>query len=153
MVLLLLWACASSHAPNTDPCEPGDAPTLEIGKGVLSYTPMESDYGLIELVHGPQGGFHLALTLRATFLDDSGPAIGHITGSIDGEILADIFPYLNFRCDELLEAEEAWGALLAYDALPEDLDGKETLIHATVTDAAGTLLTASTTAIIFDPSL
>lgn len=157
MLLFLLWACAPSEdtatPSNTDPCEPGDAPTLEIGKGELSYTPMESDDGLIELVHGPQGGFHLALSLQATFLDDSGPAVGHITGSIDGEILADISPYLNFRCDGPQGVEVAWGALLVYDAQPTDLDGKETIITATVTDAAGTTLTATTTAIIFDPNL
>lgn len=142
--MLLLLACAPVEP---DPCEPSASPTLEIGEGTSDYSPMGAE---IPLYHGPQGGYHLVLSFRATNLDDSGPAEGHLVGTVGGLPLADVVRFLNFRCDPTNGAEEAWGALLTYDALPEELDGQKTTIAATVTDASGTVATASVVVTIMD---
>lgn len=156
MILFWMLACATSDADvgkGNDPCEPGDTPTLEIGKGDLSFTPMSENEGEIDLVHGPQGGFHVVIALRATFLDTSESAIGHLTGTLNGEVIADEYPYLVFRCNGPEGAEESWGALLVYDATPEELNGQETTINATVTDSGGREISATTNAFIIDPLL
>lgn len=155
MMLLWLLACAPEEEEvlTQDPCAPGEPATLEIGKGERSYAPMESDDGVVQLVHGPQGGFHVVISLRATYLDDSRPVVVHMTGEVEGEKVADVMSYLTFRCNGTDRVLEAWGALLLFDATPEELDGRELLISATAMDAVGTVVTASTTALIIDPNL
>ena len=146
MVLLWLLACAAA-VDSDDPCEPGAPPTLEIGTGTFSFSPLGEE---IELEDGPQGGYHLILSFRATFLDDTAPSVGHLVGAVDGLPLADAVHYLNFRCQPEDGAEEAWGSLLSYDADPQDLVNRETTISVEITDARGTVATATTVVTIVD---
>src|SRR5690606_16727858 len=60
----------STGEPEPPPpaCLPGDeTPTLELGNGEAGF--MDSD--AVTLVYGPQGGYHIVLGLRATYLDAS----------------------------------------------------------------------------------
>lgn len=101
MVLLWFLACAASEAEDSadeSRCEPGPQPTLEIGTGELSFSPLPSSGGRLELVQGPQGGIHAIVAFRARWLDSSAPVVTRIVSEVDGEILADVVPYLSFRC-------------------------------------------------------
>lgn len=144
---LLLIAC-SGGKDDGGPCAPGPDPTLEIGIGVGGYTAV--DNGEFPLVHGPQGGYHLEIGLRATHIDGSDLVTGHLDGLIDGERYATIDPWLDFRCEEAEGALVSWGTRLIYDATPEFLDGKLTDVSAEVTDLAGTTVSASATFTIRD---
>ncbi len=69
-ICALLCACTASEGDTgttgDDACAAGDAPTLTLGKGELEYTSL--DDSAAELIHGPQGGYHINIALQATDL-------------------------------------------------------------------------------------
>lgn len=107
----------------------------------------------MELVHGPQGGFHVYIGLEATHLDTSDYALGLLEGTIGGEVVARAQPYLDLRCNPATGTQQSWGTLLIYPLQPPELDGQETTITATVTDVAGVEVSATLTTVIEDPTL
>ena len=139
-------ACAPEGTPpdrpetsteTLDPCAPSDDPTLEIGLGYVGYEALEAG-GTFPLIHGPQGGYHLEIGLFATGVDAEDLVSGAMRGFVDGEELASAFPRLDLRCVQT--GRESYGTLLVYNAQPEDLDGKETLITVSVTMSDGTVV-------------
>ena len=90
----------------------------------------------------------LEIGLAATRIDASDLVTGHLTGTIDGEVYAEVAPWLDFRCEE--GAQVSWGTRLIYDATPSFLDGRETTVTAEVTDASGTTVETTSTFVIRD---
>ncbi|MCK6514100.1 hypothetical protein L6R46_03485 [Myxococcota bacterium] len=150
--LALLLACAEDTPPG-DPCLPGEAPTLRLGTGELAYEALPEEGARFEIIHGPQGGVHALIGLAATYADASDLWTAQLTGRIDGAVAAEAFPYLEARCNGAAGELQTWGTLLVWELSPEALDGATAEIDATVTDAAGTTLSASITATLFDPTL
>lgn len=137
-----------------DPCDPNPAhPSVTIGMGELEYAAIDTDDPTIELVHGPQGGFHITMALEGRYLDSDNPSIATMEGRIDGVLLADSTPYIDWRCNPAVPALQAWNLLLIYDAQPEELHLKETEVTVEVVDATGVTASATTTLTIFDPLL
>lgn len=151
LVAALAPGCDPTATPG-DPCSAGDAPELEVGKGGLSFSPMD-DGGTIELVHGPQGGYHVEVALRAKWIDASHTLLGRFEGEIDGQVLATADAWLDFRCNGEAGALDSFGTLLIWDAVPEDLDGRTATIRVEVTDASDRVVAASAETIIEDPLL
>lgn len=148
----LLLACADEPPPG-DPCLPGEAPTLRLGTGELAYEALPEQGASLEIIHGPQGGVHVLIGLAAAYADASDLWTAHLTGRIDRAVAAEAFPYLEARCNGAAGELQTWGTLLVWELSPEALDGATAEIDATVTDAAGTTLSASITATLFDPTL
>ncbi|MCA9492236.1 MAG: hypothetical protein KC621_20025 [Myxococcales bacterium] len=147
---ILAVACdGGTTTPTIGGCETGAAPALEIGVGLEGYEPL-GEMGHFPLIHGPQGGFHLEIGLRATHLDTSDLALGHMVGTIDGTVYADSEPWIDFRCQNDVDAQEAYGMLLIYDSTPDFLDGKTTEVSVDVTDIAGNTVSATRTFVIED---
>ncbi|MDP6931824.1 MAG: hypothetical protein QGG40_02865 [Myxococcota bacterium] len=140
-------------AEEADPCVSGDEPTLEVGKGELEYQDMGAEDGTAELIHGPQGGYHLNIALQGSFLDASAPLEAELTGWIDGEEVGHTLPYATMRCNQAAGALQAWGLLLIWDAEPEALHEKTTTVEVELTDASGETISASSDVVIWDPSL
>lgn len=155
-IVTWLWliGCAASDggALALDPCEPGDDVTLELGTGETAFEPLEAG-AAVELVHGPQGGFHTYVGFAATGLDASSQWTAEIEGTLGGELLAESAPILNMRCDHADGRLESWGTLLIWEAQPEDLDGQPITVTAWVTDAAGVTLSDTIDLVIDDPLL
>lgn len=161
ITLFWLFACASkpdTAGPETgptssedwgDPCEANPEHTeLTIGVGEYAYEAVE-DGATVELIHGPQGGYHIVLALRGRWFDLSSESTAVLEGTIGGEARAVSYPYVNWRCGG--DAVEAPGLLLIYDAVPEDLDEQDTHVTATVTDPQGNSATAELDLHIADP--
>lgn len=146
-----LLGCQGAPGDTADPCTPGPTPELEIGTGEYSY----EDLGAaeLELIHGPQGGYHVLLGLQARHLDTTQPSVGAIRGWIDGEQIGDAFPYLNWRCDVDSGAQQVWNLYLIWNAEPEEVHGETAEVAVELTDYAGQYLTAEATIHIYDPSL
>lgn len=147
-----LVACASAAPPadEDDPCSAPGEPTLEIGLGLDGYEPLDNGDPM-PLIHGPQGGYHLEIGLQATNLAADALIGGYLVGEIDGVVLAESAPFLDFRC-KLPEApvQESWGTLLVFEAEPADLDGQTAIIRVEVTDADGTVVSAEASFVIED---
>lgn len=152
-LLLPLLAACTGETTEPDPCEPGPDPSFEIGTGELRYVPLSEVEQQLELIHGPQGGYHVLIGIQASGIDASDELAVDLSGTIGGEPIAAGAPWADLRCNTQVGALQGWGYFLIYDAEPEDLDGQDTHITATLTDVAGTVLTAEADAVIFDPNL
>jgi len=163
VILLSLSGCAAETGKTddegtgpveSDPCEPGDSPTVVLGYGELEYLDLDPDTPtLVELIHGPQGGYHVNMAIAATQLDASTPWAVDLTGDIDGEQVGETRPLATLRCNPGAGALQAWALLLIWDAQPDELHGRIADVTGTVLDSAGTELTATATIEIWDPSL
>jgi hypothetical protein len=135
--------------PN-DPCTPGPNPSLEIGQGEFQFELLEPG-GMIELIHGPQGGVHTLTGLLARDIDGGDELTAEFRGYLGDAQVGGSFPYVNFRCGD--EGLFAWGVFLFWDAPPEQLHLQTVRIEVEFTSACGTVLQASKEAIIYDPTL
>ncbi len=143
-----------TSSEDEDPCTPGAHPTLRVGFGGLEYQDLDpSGDDLAELIHGPQGGYHINMALAATGLDSSTPWAIELEGTIDGQPIGDTRPLATMRCNRAEDELQAWGLLLIWDAVPADLHDRMTEVTATVVDSAGTSLSATGTVRIWDPEL
>jgi hypothetical protein len=154
---MLALACAQgakdSATAEIDPCEVGAPPSLSIGTGEFSFEELDAIDPELELVHGPQGGFHVVIGLSAQHLDASAKLVAEMTGTVNGLELARTSPYLTFRCNGAAGAQQSWGSLLIFDAMPEDLDDQQVEVAVQLTDQSGQTVSASTAARICDPTL
>src|SRR5687767_12105342 len=136
-IWLGLLACGGGDdggGETADGCLPGPDPTLEIGTGVQAFEPMPSE---VELVHGPQGGYHVVVSFDAAYLDSSGVIAATVEGTIEDEVVAVSEPFLELRCNPDTGTLQAWNILLIYPLTPAELDNQPTTISASLTDEAG----------------
>ena len=84
--LALLGGCGNDGgASGTDAGPPdfdsgGVAPTVEIGTGESAFVPIAASGAALELVMGPQGGWHVLLTCRFTGLSPDGLLLRYDVG-------------------------------------------------------------------------
>ena len=152
LLALLISACTGEEPAPGEPCEAGGDATLTIGTGELAFAELDPSDPVLELVHGPQGGYHVLIGLEATFLDASDYWEGQFRGYIGEVELATSFPILDMRCNGG-EVLQSWGTFLIYEAEPEDLDGQLTRVEVDIVDASGQVVSAVTEARIEDPWL
>lgn len=134
------------------PCEMGDSPWLEVGKGAYSYEDFGAGDGKIELIYGPQGGWHITIALRGAHLSTEAPSEAVITGEIDGETVGEIPPYVHFRCNTSDSALEAYGYTLVLNPPPEDLHNQTITVRAKLWDPSGQVVESSNEVVIIDPT-
>jgi hypothetical protein len=136
-----------------DPCEPPGEATLTVGLGMTGYEDLPEG-SPFPLIHGPQGGFHLEVGLKATnVVQDSGDFLrGELIGRVEAlDLEAAAYPYLDMRC--VRTHRESYGTLLVLsegEVRPEELDGQTVVIEATLTDHDGTVVTTSRSFVIED---
>ena len=135
-----------------DLCEPPGTATLEIGLGLTGFETLE-DGDPFPLIHGPQGGYHLEVGLKATNLLADGLINGEIIGRVEGmDPDATSYPRLDLRC--VNTHRESYGTLLVFPEpqtyTPDFLDGKTVVIEASVTGSDGTVVSTEATFVIED---
>ena len=79
---------------------------------------------------------HSNIAVRARHIDPDAAYNLVLTGSIDGEVMAETVPWLSFRCNRSAEALQSTGSLLIWDAEPEELHGRVAQVHAQLYDPA-----------------
>lgn len=143
--VLALGACSR-------PCGRTGDPEIWLGTGERSWEDLPDD-GRLELIHGPQGGYHVLVSLRAAGLAADGVLVAEMTGTIDGEVIGSGSPWLQLECLDDGSARESLGLFLIYDAQPEDLHDQPSQVSVSVEDLAGRLVSAEMDILIWDPSL
>ena len=158
---LTLAACDADESRNKSKGPPADLckassrhVDLEIGTSyrdgasVASFLPVEEDDAL-ELVHGPQGGFHVEIALRGSHLDTSELLPGEIRGWVNGELLANVAPWFLFNCTD--EGQDSWGTLMIFRAQPEDLHLQTVDVEVDLVDVSGNEVSMTSSFLISDP--
>lgn len=137
----------------SDPCLPGDEPTLEVGHGELGFESLGDGSTESELIHGPQGGYHTNIAISATGLDGSHHWTVELEGWIGNDRVGHTFPIAKMRCNRADDALQAWSLLLIWDGVPSELHGQTADIIATVEDPSGTMISAEQSLVIWDSEL
>ena len=168
VTMLGLVGCNDTYAPSQETegipmvCAAGSDPRIEVGHGELRFEAFDDGpETLVELIHGPQGGFHSTIAVRADQLNIDTAYVIELVGTIDGMPLGGGTPISGFRCNYRAEAQDFTGGLLIWDAEPEDLHMKTATVEAYVidpslktSDGQSTIIAQDTAAFtIWDPAL
>ena len=117
-----------------DPCKEGPSPTLTVGHGEHDFMPLLGIDTRVELIHGPQGGFHTNIALQAQYIDPTSSYRLLLEGTVGGDSLGYTVPLVEFDCVEDGTRLESTGSFLIWDAQPEQLHGESAAITATLID-------------------
>lgn len=129
-LLLLLAAC-------DDPCKRGSEPTFELGVGATTFTQV-SDGDDAHLVFGPQGGYHIDLAVKTTYLDLDDLFAGTIEGVVDGSRHFYATPWFAAECID--DTQIATGVRMFLETTPEEVIGHTVIVDAEISDIHGTSL-------------
>jgi len=145
-----VWSCASSSSPDAS-LDARVEPSLEIGGGLESYVELPPTGGELELVHGPQGGWHVNLSLRLRGIEPTAHS-WRVERTEDARALA--FFALGTREGSFVlrgDALERVGELVIFDVTgPGDVVGRDVHVEASVRDVGGQWIPASLDARIVD---
>ena len=118
---LLALGCANGEPP-VKHCMDDSSPTLTLGTGETEFVPLVGEPPELELVHGPQGGYHLVIGFQTKNLDSIHFITARMVGFINGEQLAITERWQDFDCNRQSNRLESFNAYLIYDA-PRRLSG------------------------------
>lgn len=118
---------------------------IELGTGTASYEPIPDTGGELELVGGPQGGFHVFVTARIYGIDTiegatlTFDATDTTTGANVGTPTV-----IGIQETRITREGDRWvkagDFLILHDSAPDSVRGLELDIRAHVVDAAGTTM-------------
>lgn len=120
-------------------------PTVEVGTGLATFTPI-ADGDDLEVVHGPQGGYHVLGSLRASGLwpgtkPENWPTVAFSLASDDGAIVDVVEPGRR-RLAEIDGALELTAELVVLGITSyEGVDGAPATLSVTVEDDCGNAAT------------
>ncbi|MEQ1571158.1 MAG: hypothetical protein ABMA64_36345 [Myxococcota bacterium] len=142
--MTLAWwlGCTGNTPPPTEPEPCADPRGVTLGTGANAFAPLEPG-GTLALVHGPQGGYHLPLAVRACATADQVQL--HFTGQIDGAPVVDVrleYPLIveDACCSVALDV---YGYLFAdTGTTPLDLVGATIALEVELDDGAGVVTDA-----------
>jgi hypothetical protein len=125
---------------------------VELGRGLSSFEPLPASGGELELVGGPQGGFHVFVAARVTGLDvegltieysaidaASGEAVGHSATFVSARVVREGTSWVRFGDRLILD-----------DARPDPVRGRQLEIHLRVEEQSGLSATDARTVLIVD---
>ena len=72
VVVIVLTAIAILGCSETAPCPTGETPSVTLGTGLRNFEPL-TEGAQIEIVQGPQGGYHFFGSVHVTGLDQGDP--------------------------------------------------------------------------------
>lgn len=154
LVVALALACAScatqpmTHDTNEDALT---APWAEIGTGLMAYETLPEEDATLELVFGPQGGWHVHLSMRVHDFEPTGLTY-EVTRVRDGRVVA-LLP-IGVREGTFVrrgDAIERVGDFAIFDITdPAEVTGEEVLVRATLYDASTRSIEDSVRAVIVD---
>lgn len=124
---------------------------LTIGTGFVAYEGLPDEAPTLEIVHGPQGGYHVYLSMRVTGLEPA-TLLWHVVREHDARVLAHLD--LIARRGTFVEVDGALqrvGDLVVLDVLsPADVFMRDIRIEASATSASGSRATATRVVRIVD---
>ena len=162
---IALTGCAASDSSGSatpSVCDPAEQPAIEVGHGELSFESFNDGADTpVELIHGPQGGHHSTIAVRANGLELGREYIIELIGTIGGVERGGGTPLTSFRCNYGAEVQEYTGGLLIWDAEPEALHQQTATVDTYVMDPAHTnenghpttIAHATADFLIWDPEL
>lgn len=134
------------------PCGPSAEPSFQIGTGEASFQALDPNDPTLELVYGPQGGWHVVLAFEAEGFEIDGISSVDAIGVIDGEEVAITNgSWITFDCDD--GVQRAWNTFLVFQvADPTPLHRAELSIWAQITDPRDVTAESEVVVTVVDPT-
>ncbi|TVQ88972.1 MAG: hypothetical protein EA397_15950 [Deltaproteobacteria bacterium] len=125
-------------------------PVLVIGTGERAFERLDPDDPVLELVYGPQGGWHVVLAFEARGLASGGLSIVDGTGVIDNQLVATIdSAWVTFTSID--GRQQSWNTFMIFDVPdPGPLHRAWLEIDVQVTDPRGRIAEGQAEAMILD---
>lgn len=126
-----------------DPCLPG---RMEIGSGAFAFQELVPGNEEVELIHGPQGGYHVfgGVKVQAVPIDPGVSLLFHFrpVGTCTDIMLPEAKTPIAVGENAFRNAGDGWLATFGYFVIldtttPDDLDGDRYVLGLEMTDAAG----------------
>jgi hypothetical protein len=156
--------CTSDDAggggePDAGP--PGDAmaamPRVELGTGGASYREIATTGATLELVHGPQGGFHVDVAVRFWDVEPDGTILGYVGRDTATDTVITLPSRFELSARRVVREGDHWvraGDILVFDAMsPDAVVGKTVEITATLEPTAGAPVTDTRTIVVVDDGM
>ncbi len=143
-LLAILLGASCANDDTTTPITPdagfgGDA-QLQVGTGDFAFVPV-AEGDPVAIVLGPQGGYHIFISLRARGINNSGLRME--VGVLDAETRTSLSAETSIR-GRMSPAEDDWvfrPALLGIlDVPPQQIHGTDVILWGRVRDANGTVI-------------
>ncbi len=154
LLVALGLACASCATQPIARDTNDDAPLVpwvEIGTGLMAYEALPDEGATLELVHGPQGGWHVHLSLRVHDFAPTGLTY-EITRVRDGRVVC-LLP-LGVRDGTFTrrdDFEERVGDFAIFDVRdPAEVVGEAVVVRATLYDATASSIEDTLEARVID---
>lgn len=133
LAVTVLVGCPTTPSPHVGP--DGATSFVELGTGDTSFVDL-IDGGTIELVHGPQGGYHVWASCRIFGFDPNGRIVHYVVETPDGTVLAETSLALMTRW--LTPDEGGWmrvGDRVIFDITgPADVVGDTVILRVALED-------------------
>jgi hypothetical protein len=129
----------------------GDVSELELGTGQTTFQPIGEE---VELVHGPQGGWHVELTLRIWSEAPDGMIVDYVVVRTADEAVVSMST--RYIVDEmrLIREEDHWlrlGDRAILDiTMPSEVVGEEVELRVAASASGGAPVDDSRTAVVVD---
>jgi hypothetical protein len=142
LVLVGLASCAGEPSPAPDAAT-GDllpasgGPRVELGQGTSTFIPIEKEGAQLQLVQGPQGGWHVDVTCKFWGLDPDGMTLAYVANAAggDGGTVSHPSSYVLTR-DRVVPEGDAWvrtGDRVVFDIMsPSEILGNAVVISVLV---------------------
>lgn len=128
-----------------DPCLPGQ---MEIGSGAFAFQELTPGNEEVELIHGPQGGYHVfgGVKVREVAIDPGVTLLFHFrpVDTCTDIMLPEAKTTIDVGANDFRNAGDGWVATYGYLVIlgdstlsPDDLDGNRYVLGLELTDADG----------------
>jgi hypothetical protein len=136
---LVVGACGTASETTAVDAGPVAAPELQLGTGKDSFEPL-AEGQTVELIHGPQGGWHIWGSLRARGLASPLTVVYAVALADTGEVLSST----TYEIEPLAAGSwSLWAGLIGYVPEPERVAKQPVALSMQVTDARGVQLGAT----------
>lgn len=146
-----MLGCSEGPGPIDDEDAAAVAPRVELGTGEVSFAPLAETGATLELVHGPQGGYHVLVSVRVWDLD-----LDRVSLVYDVSAGTRVLSRTPFVLEASRFAREGDHVVRTGDfaildvAAPDEVAGQQVLVQVTATAEDGTSATDARTVTIVD---
>ena len=138
-----ITACGALPVENDAAIDADQTASLEIGTGLEAYEELPNEAPTLEIVHGPQGGYHVYLSMRVAGLEPD-TLLWRVVRTRDGYVFANLElsarPGTFRPIDGALERVGDWVVLTVNS--PADVTMDELRVEARATSRAGVTASA-----------
>jgi hypothetical protein len=151
LAVAMVGCSAGPGAIDDEDAAAAPAPRVELGTGEVSFVPIAESGATLELVHGPQGGYHVLVSVRVWDLDLDRVSLVYEVSAGTRALSRTPFVLEASRFAREGDHVVRTGDFAILDVTgPEDVAGQDVLVRVTATADDGSSATDARTVTVVD---